>query len=93
MNLDRLKKFMALTTSTSDGEALNALRAANRELAENGKTWPIILGESKESPEYRKEYLKLVDEYNALVRKHNNLMRAHLYEIRKPKKKSIFDIF
>jgi len=35
----RLVKFLGMTTSTNDGEALSAIRMANRELARLGKTW------------------------------------------------------
>lgn len=46
MKLDdfrRLKKFMALTTSDNDNEALQALRQANKVLSAHGLTWPAIL--------------------------------------------------
>ena len=39
----KLKKLMALTTSENDGEALNALRAANRILARNDLSWEDLL--------------------------------------------------
>ena len=45
MNLkdfDRLRKTIGMTTSASDGEALNALRAANKILADNKVTWEDV---------------------------------------------------
>lgn len=39
----KLKKLMAATASTSDGEALNALRAANKMLVANNLDWPRVL--------------------------------------------------
>jgi hypothetical protein len=42
----QLKKVMALTTSTNDGEALAALRRANAVLAAARLTWPEVLGKT-----------------------------------------------
>jgi hypothetical protein len=44
LDLDRLAKLMEVTTSGHDGEALNALRAANRLLSQAGETWSGVLG-------------------------------------------------
>lgn len=41
--LSRLIKMMGMTTSDNDGQALVALRAANRELVKLGKTWDDVL--------------------------------------------------
>ena len=38
----RLKKMMSLTTSENDGEALAALRAANKIIAASGTSWQRI---------------------------------------------------
>lgn len=38
-----IKKFMAMTTSESDAEALAALRRANAILARHGLTWDMVL--------------------------------------------------
>lgn len=38
----RLRKFMALTTSDNDAEALAALRQANKLLAVHGLTWEAV---------------------------------------------------
>lgn len=38
-DFEQLKKFMALTASDNDGEALNAIRAANAVLVRNGLLW------------------------------------------------------
>ena len=39
----KLKKFMELTFSTADNEALSAVRMANRILTSNGLTWERVL--------------------------------------------------
>ena len=41
---DRLTKLLGMTQSSHDGEALNAMRLANRTLAENRITWREVLG-------------------------------------------------
>lgn len=38
---------MLMTTSDSDGEALNALRMANKMMAEEGVRWPDVLQEER----------------------------------------------
>lgn len=44
MNTDRFLKLMRLTTSNRDGEALNAIRLANKMLKENNMQWDDIIG-------------------------------------------------
>ena len=39
----RLARLMALTTSSNDGEALNAMRAANALLLKVGATWADVI--------------------------------------------------
>lgn len=46
MNLEKVVKLLNLTTSDSDGEALNAIRAANAFLAKTRVTWNDVI-ESK----------------------------------------------
>ena len=41
--IDKITKLLALTTSTFDGEALNAIRAANEILNEQDKTWEEVI--------------------------------------------------
>lgn len=48
MDKERLTKLMALTTSDNDGEALNALRMANKMLMAERLTWEEILGETRQ---------------------------------------------
>lgn len=43
MDRDRLVKLLAMTTSDNDGEALNALRMANKMLAAEKMTWEQVL--------------------------------------------------
>ena len=43
MNYDRLIKLMMMTTSSHDGECLNAIRMANARLAEENMNWEEIL--------------------------------------------------
>ena len=45
MDLTRLIKLMNLTTSTFDGEALNAIRKANLLLAESNISWAEFIKE------------------------------------------------
>ncbi len=41
-DLSQMKGLMALSNSDNDGEALNAIRAANRLLVKNGLTWDMF---------------------------------------------------
>lgn len=43
MDRDKLAKLLAMTTSDNDGEALNAVRAANRIVKESGMSWQDVL--------------------------------------------------
>lgn len=43
-DFSRLKKFMALTASDNDAEALASMQQANRVLAQNGYTWDMVFG-------------------------------------------------
>ncbi len=43
-DFNRLVKFMELATSSNDGEALNALRMANKLLEANKVTWAKVFG-------------------------------------------------
>lgn len=50
----RLSKLMGLTTSVHDGEALNALRMANKMLSEAKLSWFEVLGSpTTRAPDYR----------------------------------------
>lgn len=56
MTLDRgrLAKLMGLTTSVHDGEALNALRMANKMLSDAKLTWSeVIGGPTSRAPDFR----------------------------------------
>src|SRR5258708_7749654 len=44
--LDQIKRFMGLTFSVHDGEALSALRKTNEVLKKHGLTWAEVLGRS-----------------------------------------------
>jgi hypothetical protein len=51
---ERLLKFLRLTESDADGEALAALRMANKLIRGAGKSWDDILGSTTRSaPDYR----------------------------------------
>jgi hypothetical protein len=43
VNIDKLKKLLNLSTSTYNGESLNAIRKANEELKKSGQTWDQVL--------------------------------------------------
>lgn len=47
---DRFIKLMMMTTSTHDGEVLNAIRMANAELASLNKNWSELLKGLPQSP-------------------------------------------
>lgn len=44
---EKLVKLLNLTTSDNDGEALNAIRAANNLINKNGISWSVILMQDK----------------------------------------------
>lgn len=50
LNRDRLLKLMGMATSAHDGEALNALRMANRMLTECKLDWSFIIMETVVPP-------------------------------------------
>jgi len=50
MDQVKLAKLLMLTTSDSDGEALNAVRAANVILKKAKKNWEEVFKDQKESP-------------------------------------------
>jgi len=45
MDRDKLAKLLAMTTSDNDGEALNAVRMANKMVRDAGITWQDVLRE------------------------------------------------
>lgn len=47
---DRLTKLLNLSASDNDGEALNAIRAANALIRKNGLTWAILLLQDSPPP-------------------------------------------
>lgn len=57
MDMKRLVMLMGMTTSEHDGEALNALRMANRMLRAANKSWSDLLGGARPTvaatPDYR----------------------------------------
>lgn len=50
---DKLIKFMMLTQSENDGEALNAMRMANKILKKENKTWVDVLGKISTGKSFR----------------------------------------
>ena len=44
LDRERLAKLLSMTSSGHDGEALTAIRQANRMLREHGKNWAEVLG-------------------------------------------------
>lgn len=50
---ERLVKLLNLTSSTNDGEALNAIRAANNLIVKNGLRWEILLLQDSPPPPAR----------------------------------------
>lgn len=50
---ERLVKLLNLTTSENDGEALNAIRAANNLIRKNGLRWDVLLLQDTPPPPAR----------------------------------------
>lgn len=49
MDRERLTKLMAMTTSSNDGEALNAMRMANKIIKAAGTSWEELLANGRVS--------------------------------------------
>lgn len=56
LDMRRLTSIMRMTESASDGEALNALRMANRLLKSEGKHWGDVIGFAPPPPVVPKGY-------------------------------------
>lgn len=67
----KLIKFMMLTNSESEGEALNAIRMANKLLKKEGKTWEEVINSPTNK---RKSFLDLTDSQidRILIQKKNS---------------------
>jgi hypothetical protein len=55
MDMERLIKILGMTGSTHDGEALSALRMAQKLMAANGKTWKDLMGQPQARAEQRQQ--------------------------------------
>ncbi len=75
--MDRLKliKFLNLSTSNSDGEALNSIRKANIYLNENNLTWEEIFTEKKPIS------INIKDPYENLYWDFKKLKQLHQQEV------------
>lgn len=80
MNIEKFKKLLALTTSDSDNEALNAVRQANRLLKENNLTWDELF--SIQNLNLKQEFEKLRVEYILLAQRYNNLLAQRSVSLR-----------
>lgn len=80
MNFEKLRKLLALTTSDSENEALNAVRQANKLLKENNLTWDYFF--SIQDLNLKQEVEKLRVEYTLLAQKYNNLLAQRLVSLR-----------
>lgn len=69
---EKLKKLLALTTSSNDNEALIAIRQANKILKSANRTWPEIIG--ADLTEANSRYSQLHLKYVALAEKYNQLV-------------------
>jgi hypothetical protein len=56
MDFDKLTKLMMMTTSSHEGEALNALRMANKILLKEKKNWADILQKTSPAKRYYPTY-------------------------------------
>jgi hypothetical protein len=68
--IEKLKKILALTTSTNDNEALVVVRKANQMLKDADKTWVDVIG--VESAETNNRYLQLSLKHIALANEYNS---------------------
>ena len=76
-DIDRIKKLMKLTTSTFNGEALNAIRKANEELERNKQTWDDVLGGKRDT-----SFDKMLERSNMVLVKERDNLKNQLKESR-----------
>lgn len=74
MQLDKLKKLLALSESDNDNEALAAIRQVNKLLKEANLTWPEFLEIDRTMANDKYEQLR--HQYAILASKYNELVRA-----------------
>jgi hypothetical protein len=91
MTLDKnkLRKLLDMTTSSHDGEILNAIKLANSQLKENNLTWEDIInnngmikiGNNLQGIEinYDKRYAKIPQERRDIVGMIESLAKMHKY--------------
>lgn len=92
LRFEKLKKLLALTSSTSDNEALLAIRKANVILSESGLSWPEVFDpeKNKELTVLRDNYNHLYVAYNLLAQKYNLLVSQLIRpQIRIPQKRRL----
>jgi len=101
VDTDRIKKLLKLTTSTYNGEALNAIRKANEEINRSGQTWDDVLeGKGKVSycdkiftDQLERSNMVLVRERDTLLKSVNRLQErldVRLKEASKFESENIF---
>lgn len=73
MDVERFTKLMMLTTSDQDGEALSALRMANKMLRASGKNWEAFIAGKKDDT--RALHLENARLRNELVTLRDEVMR------------------
>ena len=76
LKIDKLKKLLALTTSTNDNEALVAIRKANSLLIESNKSWADVFADESnvQAEQLKNAYKQLCQNYNLLANKYNSLI-------------------
>jgi phosphoribosylformylglycinamidine (FGAM) synthase PurS component len=80
---DRLVKFLFMTTSDNDHEALVSSRLANKLLSKNGVTWHCIVGAEHAAPNSSRTETALRQQIADLQWRVDNQSRALLAEQRK----------
>lgn len=92
LRLEKLKKLLALTSSTNDNEALLAIRKANVILSESGLSWSEVFEQKtiKELTVLKGNYNHLHEAYNLLAYKYNVLVSQLIRpQIRIPQKRRL----
>lgn len=85
-DLSKLKKMMAMTTSSQEGEQLNAIRMANKILKDNGLTWEDIFSRTVNVAQtiiMEEPVIETEDKSNAIQESFNYLRARQLGDFRK----------
>ena len=93
LDLERLVKILRRTESSADGEALNAVRMANRMVKEAGKTWEDVLlrGSSNSTQASPRSYGRSDQSFRTPPSRRGTYGKAHRPTPRGPVEKVVSD--